>query len=49
MKGFKQAQAEYEYKMTHPYDIENEDVEEDETYWSNVDYQMEEMKELEND
>lgn len=49
VQGFERAQAEYEYKMTHPYDCDYEDIEEDETYWSNVDYQMEEMKELEND
>jgi len=45
MKGFKQAQQEYEYKMTHPYDCDYEDIEEDESYWRNVDSQMEEYKE----
>lgn len=51
MEGFKQALQEYEYKMTHPYDIEDEDIEEDESYWRNVDSQMEELKfeEAEND
>ena len=49
VQGFERALQEYEYKMTYPYDCDYEDIEEDDSYWRNVDSQMEQLKEEENE